>query len=46
MVVKSAGKWHVMGENGKHLGGPFDSREEAEKRLREIEFFKANKGRK
>ena len=33
--------WHVYSENGKkHLGGPYDTKKEAEKRLREVEYFK------
>jgi hypothetical protein len=28
----------------KHLGGPYETREEAEKRLRQVEFFKHQKG--
>lgn len=34
------GKYFVFSESGKRLAGPFDTKEGAEKRLREIEFFK------
>lgn len=38
------GKWNVYSESGKHMGGPYNSKEEAVKRLRQIEFFKHKKG--
>lgn len=42
MIVKQSGKWHVKSEDGtRHLGGPYDTKEEAIKRLREVEFFKS-----
>jgi hypothetical protein len=35
--------WHVYSEDGKkHLGGPYKSRAQAERRLRQIEYFKHN----
>uniref|UniRef100_A0A6H1ZLT1 SPOR domain-containing protein n=1 Tax=viral metagenome TaxID=1070528 RepID=A0A6H1ZLT1_9ZZZZ len=40
MIRKEKGKWHVYSESGGHLGGPYNSREQAEKRLRQIEYFK------
>jgi len=41
MVAERKGKWYVMNADGtKTLGGPYDTEEEAKKRLREIEFFK------
>ena len=41
MVSHRKGKWYVMSADGsKVLGGPYDTEEEAKKRLREIEFFK------
>ena len=36
------GKWYVKSETGKNLGGPYDTKEEAEKRLKQVEFFKHN----
>lgn len=38
------GKWHLYSEKGKHLGGPYATKEEAIKRLREVEFYKSHKG--
>uniref|UniRef100_A0A6M3LE22 SPOR domain-containing protein n=1 Tax=viral metagenome TaxID=1070528 RepID=A0A6M3LE22_9ZZZZ len=40
MIKQVKGKWHVYSESGKHIGGPYDSRASAEKRLRQIEWFK------
>ena len=40
--VKEGNK--VLSEKGKNLGGPYKSKAEAEKRLRQVEFFKHNKG--
>ena len=40
MIVKRKGKWYVVSEAGKNLGGPYDSRDEAKKRLRQVEWFK------
>jgi hypothetical protein len=34
--------WHVLSEEGKNLGGPYKSKEEAVKRLRQVEYFKHN----
>ena len=34
------GKWHLYSEKGKHLGGPYDTKEEALKRLQAVEYFK------
>lgn len=33
--------WHVYSESGKHMGGPY-SKEKAQERLRQIEYFKGN----
>lgn len=41
MIVKRDGKYHVMSEDGsKHLGGPYASEDEAQQRLRQVEYFK------
>lgn len=32
--------WHVYAETGKHLGGPYESKEAAQKRLQQVEMFK------
>lgn len=39
MIVKSGSKWVVKAENGRPLGS-YDTREAAEKRLRQIEMWK------
>jgi hypothetical protein len=45
MVKKVKGGYEVVSEKtGKNLGGPYKSKAEAEKRLRQVEFFKHRKG--
>jgi phosphosulfolactate synthase (CoM biosynthesis protein A) len=45
MIKKVKGGYKVLSENGKkNLGGPYKSKAEAEKRLRQVEFFKHRKG--
>ena len=44
MIRKVKGGYKVLSSKGKNLGGPYKTREEAEKRLRQVEFFKRNKG--
>jgi hypothetical protein len=45
MIKKVAGGYKVLSENGKkNLGGPYKTKKEAEKRLRQVEFFKHKKG--
>lgn len=44
MIKKVKGGYKVLSEHGKNLGGPYKSKEEAEKRLRQVEFFKHRKG--
>lgn len=40
-VVEREGKWYVLAESGdKELGGPYDTKGEADKRLGQIEYFK------
>lgn len=34
--------WHVLSESGKNLGGPYKTKPEAAKRLRQVEYFKHN----
>ena len=37
--------WHLYSKDGKkHLGGPYDTRDEAVKREREVEYFKHKGG--
>lgn len=40
MIVKSGNKFLVKSEDGKKTLGTYDSKEEAIKRLRQIEWFK------
>jgi hypothetical protein len=44
MIRKTSGGYKVLSEKGKNLGGPYKTRAEAEKRLRQVEYFKHNKG--
>lgn len=44
MIRKVAGGYKVLSGKGKNLGGPYKTRSAAEKRLRQVEFFKRNKG--
>ncbi len=46
MIVKKKDGYYVLSEKTKrNLGGPYKTREEAEKRLRQVEFFKHLKGK-
>lgn len=52
MTIKKSGKgYKVVSEStdksGKHknLGGPYKSKDAAEKRLRQVEYFKHKKGK-
>lgn len=40
MIVKRKAGYHVVSEKGKNLGGPYKTKEEAEKRLEQVEYFK------
>jgi hypothetical protein len=44
MIKKVAGGYRVVSSKGKNLGGPYKTKKEAEKRLRQVEFFKHKKG--
>jgi hypothetical protein len=44
MIVKTAKGYVVKSEKGRNLGGPYKTREEAKKRLQQVEFFKHKKG--
>jgi hypothetical protein len=45
MIKKVKGGYKVLSEKtGKNLGGPYKTKGQAEKRLRQVEFFKHNKG--
>jgi hypothetical protein len=44
MIVKVKGGYKVVSEKSrKNLGGPYKTKKEAEKRLRQVEFFKHRK---
>lgn len=45
MIIKRGDKYRVVSEKGKNLG-EYASKEEAEKRLREVEYFKHAKKNK
>jgi hypothetical protein len=45
MIKKTEGGYKVVSEKGnKNLGGPYKTKKEAEKRLRQVEYFKHKKG--
>jgi hypothetical protein len=43
MIRKVKGGYRVLSEKGKNLGGPYKTREEAAKRLKQVEYFKHRK---
>jgi len=43
MIVKTVKGYAVRSEKGKNLGGPYKTKEEAQKRLRQVEYFKHKK---
>ena len=43
MIKKVPDGYQVLSSKGKNLGGPYDTLEEATKRLRQVEFFKHHK---
>jgi hypothetical protein len=43
MIKKVPGGYKVLSSKGKNLGGPYKTRGEALKRLRQVEFFKRKK---
>jgi hypothetical protein len=44
MIKKVKGGYKVFSEKGKNLGGPYKTKGEAEKRLKQVEYFKRSKG--
>jgi hypothetical protein len=44
MIKKTKEGYKVTSEKGKNLGGPYKSKTEAARRLRQVEYFKHNKG--
>jgi hypothetical protein len=46
MIKKTSGGYKVVSESGKkNLGGPYKTKAEAQKRLRQVEFFKHRGGK-
>jgi hypothetical protein len=43
MIKKVADGYKVMSQKAKNLGGPYKTKKEAEKRLKQVEFFKRKK---
>jgi len=43
MIIKRKDGYFVRSKEGKNLGGPYGSRLEAMRRLRQVEFFKHKK---
>ena len=43
MIKKVKEGYRVLSSEGKNLGGPYRTRQEALKRLRQVEFFKRHK---
>ncbi len=43
MIKKVKRDYKVLSSSGRNLGGPYDTLEEAKKRLRQVEFFKHRK---
>jgi len=44
MIKKVKAGYKVLSEKGKNLGGPYKSKSQAEKRLKQVEYFKHRKG--
>ncbi len=44
MIKKVSAGYIVVSKKGKNLGGPYKTKAAAEKRLRQVEFFKRKKG--
>lgn len=40
MIVKEGKGWCVKSKSGKHLGGPYSTKAQAQKRLAQVEMFK------
>jgi hypothetical protein len=40
VITGGPGSYHVKSEEGKNLGGPYKTREQAEHRLKQVEYFK------
>ncbi len=44
MIKKVQGGYQVLSSKGRNMGGPYKTKKEALKRLRQVEFFKHKKG--
>jgi hypothetical protein len=44
MIKKMKNGYKVFSEKGKNVGGPYKTKEEAQKRLKQVEYFKHRKG--
>jgi hypothetical protein len=44
MIKKVKGGYQVLSSKGRNMGGPYKTLEEAQKRLRQVEYFKHRKG--
>ena len=40
MITGKSGSYHVKSEGGKNMGGPYKTKAQALKRLKQIEYFK------
>ena len=45
MIRKTKSGYIVTSGKGKKLGGPYSSRQAAQRRLRQVEYFKHKKGK-
>jgi hypothetical protein len=45
MIRKRGNKYYVISKGGKNLGGPYKTKKAAQKRLRQVEYFKHRKKR-
>ena len=45
MIRKTSGGYKVVSEKGKNLGGPYKTKAQAEKRLKQVEYFKHKGGK-
>lgn len=43
MIRKVKDGYKVVSEKGRNLGGPYKTKDEAKKRLRQVEFFKRHR---
>ena len=43
MIKKVRGGYKVVSKSGKNLGGPYKTKSAAEKRLKQVEYFKDKK---